>query len=923
MLGPRLQERKTILQQLLTGIVLGAIGLAIMFNPWHFGQGVVFDTRSVLLAISGFFFGTIPVMLAVLMTGVFRFLSGGAGVWTGLTVIVSSGVIGLLWRHYRPRKHQKPSIGELYLLGIVVHIVMLGWFFLLPWPLAIDVLGKISLPVMFIYPVATAILGNLMVMSEKRRKAQQDLKESEERNRLLADLTLEGILIHKNGIAEDLNASMAKMVGFNRDELPGRNFFEFIEEADHAIVRHNITKDSVPPYTIRMLRKNGEQFFAEIESRNFQMQGEVLRVSAVRDITERKEAEARRIAGEERHRMILKTAMDGFWVVDTEGRILEVNETYCRMSGYTEQELLSMHIIDLEAQETVEGIAAHMRTVLAGGEDRFESRHRRKDATFFDVEIRTQYSSANGGMVVVFLRDITEHKDWEEKLKESEERFKALHNASFGGITIHDKGLILDCNQGLSEITGFAVEELFGMDGLLLIAPDARELVQNNIVSGYEKPYEAKGIRKNGEEYPLRLEARNVPYKGKMVRCVEFRDISEQKYAELEREGLREQLLQAQKIESVGRLAGGVAHDFNNMLSVILGRTEMAQETLASSEPIQKDLEEIRKAAERSANLTRQLLAFARKQTIAPKVLNFNDAVSGMLTMVRRLIGEDIDLVWLPSADLWSIKMDPSQLDQILANLCVNARDAIAGVGKLTIETENITFDAAYCANHPGFHFGDYVLLALSDNGCGMDKETLIHLYEPFFTTKEMGKGTGLGLATVYGIVKQNKGFINVYSEPGQGTTFKIYLPRHKEKAEAVTEAGLIEPAARGLETILLVEDESAILAMTRTMLERLGYTVLPANSPGEAIQLAESHIGQINLLFTDVVMPEMNGRDLARHLLSLYPDLKTLFMSGYTANVIAHHGVLDKGVQFIEKPFAKKDLAAKIREVLHQNLLN
>lgn len=1053
MLGHRLQERRTILRQILTGIVLGAIGLAIMFNPWDFGQGVVFDTRSVLLAISGFFFGTIPVLVAVLMTGVFRFLSGGAGVWTGLAVIVTSGVIGLLWRHYRPCKHQKPSIGELYLLGIVVHLAMLGWFFLLPWPLAIDVLGKISLPVMFIYPVATAILGNLMVMSEKRRHVQQNLRESEERyrelvenansiilrmdkegrvsffneyaqgffgflaheilgrsvigtivpatdsagvdldamikdmgvhpqyyvtndnqnmlrdgtrvwiswtnkpifnqanevteilcvgnditkrkhseqslreseerNRLLADMTLEGILLHQKGVIEDVNASMAKMVGCSRDELLGRNFFEFVHVDDHAIVRDNIKKDIASPYTIHMLRKNGERFLAEIESRNFQMQGQVRRVSAIRDITKNKEAEAKRIADEERHRMILKTAMDGFWLVNTKGHILEVNETYCRMSGYTEQELLGMHIRDMEAQETVEAIATHMRTVLADGEDRFESRHRRKDGSFFDVEIRTQYSSASDGMMVAFLRDITQDKQWEEKLKESEERFKALHNASFGGITIHDKGLILDCNQGLSEISGFAVEELIGMDGLLLIAPDSRELVRDNIVSGFEKPYEARGIRKNGEEYPLRLEARNIPYKGKMVRCVEFRDISEQKHAEAEREGLRGQLLQAQKIESVGRLAGGVAHDFNNMLSVILGRTEMAQETLAPSEPIQKDLEEIRKAAERSANLTRQLLAFARKQTIAPKVLNFNDAVSGMLTMVRRLIGEDIDLVWLPSADLWSIKMDPSQLDQILANLCVNARDAIAGVGKLTIETENVTFDDAYCTNHPGFNFGEYVLLALSDNGCGMDKETLTHLYEPFFTTKEMGKGTGLGLATVYGIVKQNIGFINVYSEPGQGTTFKIYLPRYKEKTETVAQTPQIEPEARGRETILLVEDESAILAMTGTMLERLGYTVLPANSPGEAIHLAESYSGQINLLLTDVIMPEMNGRDLSRHLLSLYPDIKPLFMSGYTANVIAHHGVLDKGVQFIQKPFAKKDLAVKIREVLNRNLLN
>jgi CheY-like chemotaxis protein len=262
--------------------------------------------------------------------------------------------------------------------------------------------------------------------------------------------------------------------------------------------------------------------------------------------------------------------------------------------------------------------------------------------------------------------------------------------------------------------------------------------------------------------------------------------------------------------------------------------------------------------------------------------------------------------------------MDPSQLDQILANLCINARDAISGVGKITIETENIVFDEAYCAHHPGSIPGEYVLLAQSDNGCGIDKETLGHIYEPFYTTKQMGKGTGLGLATVYGIVKQNKGFINVYSELGRGTTFKIYLPRHRARTEPVAETDAKQVAVRGDETILLVEDEPAILALTETMLVYLGYTVLSANTPTEAIHLAKSYIGQIQLLFTDVIMPEMNGRDLAGHIMPLHPHLKVLFMSGYTANVIAHHGVLDHDVQFIEKPFSKKDLATKIRLVLN-----
>ena len=298
-------------------------------------------------------------------------------------------------------------------------------------------------------------------------------------------------------------------------------------------------------------------------------------------------------------------------------------------------------------------------------------------------------------------------------------------------------------------------------------------------------------------------------------------------------------------------------------------------------------------------------------------MLDLNETVEGMLKMLRRLIGEDIDLSWLPGKDLWPVKMDPSQIDQILANLCVNARDAISGVGKMTIETGNRIFDEDYCAAHPGFVPGEYVMLAVSDNGCGMDKETQLHIFEPFFTTKEMGKGTGLGLATVYGIVKQNNGFINVYSEPGQGTTFSIYLPRHIGKAEQTQKEDPSEPAAHGSETILLVEDEPTVLEMTRMMLEKLGYTVLAAATPGEAIRLAEAHTGEIHLLMTDVVMPEMNGRDLVRNLLTRYPNLKSLFMSGYTADVIAHHGVLDPGVNFIQKPFSIKNLAAKVREVL------
>lgn len=514
--------------------------------------------------------------------------------------------------------------------------------------------------------------------------------------------------------------------------------------------------------------------------------------------------------------------------------------------------------------------------------------------------------------------DITDRKKSEDALRESELRFKALHNASFGGIGIHDKGVILECNQGLSEITGYSAEELIGMNGLLLISEKSRELVMKNILSGYEKPYEAIGLRKNGEEFPMRLEARNVPYKGKIVRTVEFRDITDQKNAETEREKLRSQLNQSQKMESVGRLAGGVAHDFNNMLGVILGHVELAQLQIDPGHPLSNSLHEIRKAAERSAALTRQLLTFARKQTVTPEVLDLNETVEGMLKLLRRLIGEDIDLIWLPSKTPVPVRVDPSQIDQLLANLSINARDAISGVGKIIIETDAIFFDDTYCAEHDWAVPGGYVMLAVIDDGCGMDKEVLGNLFEPFFTTKDIGKGTGLGLATVYGMVKQNNGLISVNSEPEKGTTFRVYLPLHAVKFIPKQKIEETVKTVGGTETILLVEDEQSILSMAKIMLELLGYNVIAASTPGDALRMARKHAGEIQLLITDVVMPEMNGRTLAENLSSLYPTLKSLFMSGYTADVIADRGVLNEGVFFIQKPFSMDDLAKKINQTLH-----
>ncbi|HAS82765.1 MAG TPA: hybrid sensor histidine kinase/response regulator, partial [Verrucomicrobia bacterium] len=342
-------------------------------------------------------------------------------------------------------------------------------------------------------------------------------------------------------------------------------------------------------------------------------------------------------------------------------------------------------------------------------------------------------------------------------------------------------------------------------------------------------------------------------------------------------------------------------------------------ERVKDTDPVYHDLKEVRKAAIRSADLTRQLLAFARKQTVAPKVLDLNATVDGMLSMLRRLIGEDIQLVWMPGIRLGNVLIDPSQVDQIMANLCVNARDAIRDTGRITIETQWVALDAAYCTAHDGAVPGEYIMLAVSDTGCGMDKATQANIFDPFFTTKPVGEGTGLGLSTVYGIVKQNHGYITVYSEVGEGTTFKVFLPLHSSAPADVVEEVQVAPSdSHGKQTVMVVEDEPAILSLAAGKLRSVGYTVLPAGTPAEALRMAHEHGQPIHLLLTDVVMPEMNGQDLAGKLKLMHPELRCIFMSGYTANVIAHHGVLDDGVHFLQKPFTMKALAHSVADALN-----
>jgi len=505
----------------------------------------------------------------------------------------------------------------------------------------------------------------------------------------------------------------------------------------------------------------------------------------------------------------------------------------------------------------------------------------------------------------------------QEDLRHSELNFRSLvTNAPYGICRCDSTGKILDANPAFLELLGHtSANELIGQHIFGLYADNDEWFGLADFLRSAEpfKGLPAEWKRKDNTTTVVRISGRSVA-NGREGLVFEL-------FAEdvTERRALEQQLRQSQKMEAVGRLAGGIAHDFNNLLMVISGYSEFLLERLGAEPHLRGPAQEIASAAERASSLTRQLLAFSRKQMLTPRIVNLNDVATENLKMLTRMIGEDIDLVMVPGKNLWPIRADAGQIDQVIVNLAVNARDAMPSGGKLTIETSNVTLDDDYARFHAPLRPGDYVMIAISDTGAGMDSETQQHIFEPFFTTKGT-RGTGLGLSTVYGIVKQSGGYIWVYSEVGKGTTFKIYLPRVASAGETATQVAApveyrkVEP---GTETILLVEDEANLRYLARQYLEKQGYKVIEAADGAVAMQIAVAHEAVIHLLLTDVIMPGMNGRELAQRISEIRPNVKILYMSGYTENVIGHNGMLDAGVRLLQKPFNLRDLKSKVREVL------
>ncbi|MCX5891884.1 MAG: PAS domain S-box protein [Deltaproteobacteria bacterium] len=642
----------------------------------------------------------------------------------------------------------------------------------------------------------------------------------------------------------------------------------------------------------------------EIGEKNLQLEEE---------IAERRRAEAALRSAEEKYRAIFENAVEGIFQSTPDGHFLSVNPAMAKMHGFASPEDMLTEVTDIRQQLYVDPKRRDDRQRLMtdhGFVKGFECQVYKKGGGKLWVSQSARAVPDDQGHTLYyegFVQDITEGK-------EAEELSRNLIAASPIGIYINQAGQFQIINQWLQEITGFDKEELYLMDPANLVHPEDRREVEQKAASMLEgkssTAYEYRIITREGKVRWIMETVTPTTYQGNEAILGFSMDITGHK--ELEK-----QLLQAQKMEAVGRLAGGVAHDFNNMLGAIIGYTEMLMKSLNPDEPPYHYGEEVKKAADRAAMLTRQLLAFSRKQMLQPQKLNLNSIIGDLEKMLRRLIGEDVELYLNLEPVLAIIKADAGQMEQVMLNLAINARDAMPQGGRLIISTANVNLDNTYVRKQADFVPGPYILMGVTDDGQGMDPETVDHIFEPFFTTKDVGSGTGLGLSTVYGIVKQSGGFIEVSSQPGLGTTFKVYLPAVGDFVEFFEAKAAEEEPLCGSETILLVEDEEILRKLVKNALEINGYKVLEARNGREAITICEQYREPIQLMLTDVVMPQMSGRELAQSLKEMWPEIRVLYMSGYAEDVLFRQGVLDTSLTFLQKPFRQYELTVKVRQVL------
>jgi len=767
-------------------------------------------------------------------------------------------------------------------------------------------------------------------------KAEELLKEHEKRYRELVARISSGVAVYeavdggRDFIFKDINPAGGHISKVRREDIIGRSLltvFPGAQEIGLFRALQRVWNTGNAEHLPAVLYQDG-RISHWTENHLYKLPSNEI-VAVYDDVTEQKHLEEslRTVA------LAVEHSSDAIGMSTPEGMHYYQNKAFTDLFGEVGE-----HPLQTELENTFLGREI-MDTVKAGTPWRGELKSRDKNKDPIDILMRAYAIKDNSGSIqglVGLITDITAQKRAESELHEIRQLLEAaLAQLPLGVLIVkgpdisvqfvNQTFLVLHAidpqdSEGIHALKAYTAWQAYRPDGSpypFEELPLCRALTHGKTTCDEQHVIrDMQGVKRwiTVNAAPIRDKEGNI-----ISAIVLIEDISKRKEAEEEQTGLRARLAQAEKMESVGRLAGGVAHDFNNMLMVIGGYTEMALQDLGPDHPVRMAMNEIHQAVARAAEITRQLLAFTRKQPRNPRPLDLNEVIEDLLKMLRRLIGEHIELVWTAKEDLWTAYIDPSQVNQLLVNLCVNARDAIQGNGRITVETGNITLDETYCTSHEGFFPGEFVCFVVTDTGMGMDEITRKSIFEPFFTTKEADKGTGLGMATVYGIVKQNNGFINIYSEPGLGTSVRIFLPRHAGAKERVQEQQQVRIPEGAGETVLFVEDEPSILKMGRRLLGRLGYNVLATCSPGEAIRLARDHENKIHLLVSDMIMPEMNGQELARHIQELFPKCGVLYMSGYTAETITRQGILNEGVHFIQKPFSVDQFAKKVREIIDE----
>lgn len=770
-----------------------------------------------------------------------------------------------------------------------------------------------------------SINGQIMLLSlindiTDRQATEKALIDSQKKFKQAFEASPDSIKITRldDGKYIDINRGFTNLTGYSWADVRGKTSLQLS-------IWHNADDRNT---FIERLLKNGfcENLEAKFRGKNNRIRtglisGRILLlknvphiISITRDITERRRIEREITEQRNLFEVMFNAIDDGVVITDTSRKIIMANKGMEKTFGYAPKELIGNSISMLHANA-----ARYRQNGKAKSTQHYITSYTTKNGHEFPgetlgVKLFNQQKEWIGNLGII--RDITERKKKEEEMGRLEKAIEQAHDTII--ITDPD-GTIQYVNPAFEKITGYSREEVIGENPRILKSgkhDDAfYQKLWDTVTSGRTFTGRIVNKRNNGDLFTEEVSISPIAdTSDEIINYVAVkRDISDQLQ-------LEEQYQQAQKMEAVGRLTGGVAHDFNNILGIIIGYAEIVLDDLDQSHTLYDPLEKILEAGEKSARIIKQLLAFSRKQSIAPKIIDLNSAVEGMLKMIYRLIGENIEVFWEPLADPLIIKMDPVQIDQILANLCINSKDAINGIGKLHLETSRVTLDSDYCDNHLGFRPGNYAKLTVSDDGCGIKKEDQNKVFEPFFTTKKLGQGTGLGLATAYGIMKQNSGFINLYSEPEIGTTITLYFPTFSEDEQTPSFETEVVPGAGRDKSLLVVEDDFSLLTMTKKMLERQGYNVLAANSPSEALAIARRHTNTIHLLLTDVVMPEMNGRMLADMIQSHQSAMQVLFMSGYTETAITQGCLLDEGIHFIQKPFTKNELLLKLDRTLNKS---